>query len=490
MEYNRIEPFPALSDFSFPEIKALTDVWKEKKSELESNGAYRDFTKKLQREWAIETGIIERLYTWDRGVTEILIEHGIESTIIAHKGGIPQEEAEYIQRVINDHLGIVEGLFSYIKGEEPLSESFIRNLQAQFTEHQEYTIAIDTLGRSVNVPLIKGDYKSNLNNPRRSDGSTHIYCPPHLTKEEMESLVRIYREAEDKYSPELKAAWLHHRFTQIHPFQDGNGRVARTLASIVFLKAGLFPLVIRELDREEYITALEHADNGNLHPLVSLFARRQRDAILKAIGLEQQTQKNNHADQIISSALQVLRLKQSQAQLNISKVYDYSNKLFNFASNRFNKIALDLNLDLKDVTPKNSNSNYQAYSNSADDKSPNKHYFYNQIINIANHFDYYANLESYRSWVRINIITDKVFEYVVSFHGYGSKDVGILSASAFTCLKVPREEGGFEQGKIHPASIDLFQFNYAEAYESTESRFEDWLESSLAIAFAEWKKTL
>jgi len=34
----------------------------------------------------IETGIIERLYTWDRGVTEILIEQGIDATLIAHRG--------------------------------------------------------------------------------------------------------------------------------------------------------------------------------------------------------------------------------------------------------------------------------------------------------------------------------------------------------------------------------------------------------------------
>jgi hypothetical protein len=56
---------------------------------LEEDGAYKEFIKKLQREWAIETGIIERLYSWDRGVTEVLIEQGIEPSIIAHRGGSP-----------------------------------------------------------------------------------------------------------------------------------------------------------------------------------------------------------------------------------------------------------------------------------------------------------------------------------------------------------------------------------------------------------------
>ena len=136
MSYQRIQPFPDPTAFKFPELHALSSVWLEKKSELEGNGAFVDFVKKLQREWAIETGIIERLYTWDRGVTEILIEQGIESSIIAHKGGVTRDEAEHIQNVICDHLGIVEGLFSYVKGEEPLTEYFIRNLQAQFTDRK------------------------------------------------------------------------------------------------------------------------------------------------------------------------------------------------------------------------------------------------------------------------------------------------------------------------------------------------------------------
>ena len=44
----------------------------------------------------------------------------------------------------------------------------------------------------------------------------------------------------------MEAAWLHHRFVQIHPFQDGNGRIARALSTLIFVKAGWFPLVVRD----------------------------------------------------------------------------------------------------------------------------------------------------------------------------------------------------------------------------------------------------
>jgi len=489
MNYQRIQAFPDPHSYAFPELRALTSVWHERKVALEEDGAYKEFIKRLQREWAIETGIIERLYTWDRGVTEVLIEQGIESSIIAHRGGVSQRDAEHIQALINDHLGIVEGLFGYIKGEEPLTEHFIRGLQAQFTAHQDYTEAVTESGDLIRVPLQKGEYKTLPNNPRRPDGEVHAYCPPELTKEEMENLIRMYREAEGSHPPEVKSAWLHHRFTQIHPFQDGNGRVARALASLVFLREGLFPLVVRESDRKEYIGALETADAGDLGPLVALFARRQRDAVLKALGLEQQVQQSKYAEQIITSALELLRNRFSKEQKKVSVVYDHATKLFTRVEHKFRELASSLDPQLRVLTPPQ-RPTYHARSNSADNTSNQRHYFQRQIVDIANHFDYFANFERYRTWVRVTLTTDQDFDYVVSFHGYGPGETGILAASAFTYVKAPREEGGTEPVALHPAATDLFQFNYAETFATTEKRFADWLEGSMAIALAEWRRSL
>ena len=489
MSYQIIQPFPELNAFEFPELRALSSVWQERKMALEEDGAYKEFIKKLQREWAIETGIIERLYSWDRGVTEVLIEQGIDSSIIAHRGGVTQRDADHIKSLINDHLDIVEGLFGYIKGEEPLTEHFIRGLQAQFTAHQEYTEAVTVTGEVILVTLKKGEYKSLPNNPRRPDGEVHIYCPPERTKEEMEALIRMYREADATHSPEVKSAWLHHRFTQIHPFQDGNGRVARALASLVFLREGLFPLVLRESDRVQYISALEAADAGDLGPTITLFARRQRDAILKALGLEQQVQQSKYSDQIVESALQLLRSRYSQEQQKASVVYQFADALLDRVNLDFDKLVSSLNPQLRNLTPPGKNS-YQVRLNLANEASNKSHYFQRQIIDIARQHDYFANLERYRSWIRITFATEQEFDYVISIHGYGPGDSGILAVSAFTYIKAPREEGGTEPVALRPAATELFQFNYAESLETIQKRFGEWLDASIAIALAEWKRTL
>lgn len=489
MSYQSIQPFPELNAFEFPELRALSSVWQERKMALDEDGAYKEFIKKLQREWAIETGIIERLYSWDRGVTEVLIEQGIESSIIAHRGGVSQRDADHIQSLINDHLGIVEGLFGYIKGEEPLTEHFIRGLQAQFTAHQEYTEAVTATGEVIRVTLKRGEYKSLPNNPRRPDGEVHIYCPPERTKEEMEALIRMYREADVAHPPEIKSAWLHHRFTQIHPFQDGNGRVARALASLVFLREGLFPLVIREADREQYISAMEAADAGDLGPTITLFARRQRDSILKALGLEQQVQQSKYSDQIVESALQLLRSRYSQERQKASVVYEFADSLLEKVSLDFSKLVTSLDPQLRALTPPGKRA-YQVRSNSSYNSSNNSHYFQRQIIDIARQHEYFANLERYRSWIRITFATEQDFDYVISIHGYGPGDSGILAVSAFTYIKAPREDGGTEPVALRPAATELFQFNYAESLDTIQRRFGEWLEASIAIALAEWKRTL
>lgn len=488
--YKRISPLrEEEKKFGNSELQALARVWLERKGELVDAGEFKQFLRKLQREWAIETGIIERLYNWDRGVTEVLIEQGVDAAMIAHKGGLTRERAEHVNDVIRDQLSIIEGLFSYVKGEQPLTAHFIRGLQAQFTAHQETTEAVNEQGHIVHVRILRGEYKNLPNNPRRQDGSVHEYCPPELVAEEMDRLVDWYQAYEEEYPSEVVAAWLHHRFTQIHPFQDGNGRVARALASLVFLRKGMFPLVVRDSERNEYIGALEMADAGNLAPLVALFAKRQRDAILAAIGLEQQVQQQRYAEEVISSAITLLKDRFEAKNREIEGVYETAGSLHSRAQERLTELAEKLDEPLRDLTPPG-HEYYHANAKWAGEAEENSRYFYAQIIKAARQFDYYANLEAFRSWVRLAISTDEIFEFVVSFHGYGPGRKGVMVASAFTFQRIPTEEQGTEFVNVRPCVPDIFQFNYAESRESTEERFNDWLESASTIALTEWKKRL
>jgi len=54
----------------------------------------------------------------------------------------------------------------------------------------------------------------------------------------MEDFVAWHNEPATDRNPVLEAGICHYEFVRIHPFVDGNGRTARTLASLVLLRRG------------------------------------------------------------------------------------------------------------------------------------------------------------------------------------------------------------------------------------------------------------
>ena len=55
-------------------------------------------------------------------------------------------------------------------------------------------------------------------------------------------------------------AQIHHTFTVIHPFSEGNGRTSRAFMNVQFARAGLPPIYIKVEDKPDYIDALSRAD--------------------------------------------------------------------------------------------------------------------------------------------------------------------------------------------------------------------------------------
>ena len=264
----------ALQDMSNLAVK-----WRATQERLVQNGRLEPFMSRLKREWAIETGSIEGLYTLDRGVTQSLIEHGFRAELISH--GSHDTPRHIILSLLQDQQEALEGVFSFVRSQRRLSTSFIRQLHALLVNSQDATEGRDAQGRIAMVALIKGDWKRQPNFPVR-DGIVYAYCPPERTASEMDRLVALY-DLQTGVPPDIQAAWLHHRFTQIHPFQDGNGRVARAIGSLVLVKAGLFPFLVTPNERNEYLDALEAADAGSLADLAALVRKMQQRQYAPAV---------------------------------------------------------------------------------------------------------------------------------------------------------------------------------------------------------------
>lgn len=98
---------------------------------------------------------------------------------------------------------------------------------------------------------------------------------PHLPVDvgaSMYQLAEWFRESRGG-SGILRAAAAHAWLTHIHPFEDGNGRLARLLANIALAQAGLPPAIVKSSSqRGPYLDALRHSDDGgDILPLGGLF---------------------------------------------------------------------------------------------------------------------------------------------------------------------------------------------------------------------------
>jgi Fic family protein len=263
------------------ELRYLSEVWQDVQAQAENAEKLAALMERIKREWSIETGAIEGIYTLDSGTTETLIEHGLHASLIDRTA--TNLDPELLAQILQDQQGALDLVFSFVKSERPFSKGLVKEIHAALVRSQATYPGVDQFGNKFPVPLEPGRFKERPNNPVGRDGQVFEYCPPVHVEAEMDRLVEMFTKASESTPVEDLAAWLHHRFVLIHPFPDGNGRVARTLASMVFHKAGLFPVTVRRgEERERYISCLESADDGDLRALVRFFVMGQRQAIMQA----------------------------------------------------------------------------------------------------------------------------------------------------------------------------------------------------------------
>jgi Fic family protein len=459
-------------ELAAPELPALAAAWQKYREKLRDSDSLKHFNERLIREWAIETGIIENLYSIDRGVTQTLIEKGIEASLIPH--GSTDKPVERILPILKDQEEVVEGLFDFVAQQRELSTSYIKQLHQAFTRHQDTTTAVDGLGRVVDVALLRGEWKRLPNNPTRPDGNVHEYCPPEQVASELDRLIAMHKEHQQKrVPPEIEAAWLHHRFAQIHPFQDGNGRVVRALASLVFLRAGWFPLVVNRDERAEYIESLEKADQGDLAPLVKLFARIQNKAFNQALSLSEQViLAGDPLQQIIAAATERLKERKevSSGQFTISR------RLEEFTERKLSNEATKLCEALKSVdsaygaaVTRNIEQNVGAYALDAK--------------RIAREMGYQADTDTYHAWLQFDIVERHNSQIIVSFHSMGTEVLGLMAILAWIRLpnlvQLPT-----------PLTETPFQFSLQDDEEQVTQRLDKWLDDIVLVGLDLWRKQL
>ncbi len=214
----------------------------------------RTFWKKIRLDWNFNSNHIEG-NTLTYGETQLLL--------IFDKTTGDHELREYEE--MRAHDVAIHMIKEWAKDKSrDINEMDIRELNKTILVQAYWKDAVTPDGQSTRRQIKVGEYKEYPNSVRLKNGEIFEYVSPLETPQKMADLMNWYRN-NDIQHPLVLASQLHYDFIRVHPFDDGNGRVARLLVNYVLMKNDYPPIIVKTAEKEKYLTALNKADVGDLN---------------------------------------------------------------------------------------------------------------------------------------------------------------------------------------------------------------------------------
>ena len=202
-------------------------------------------TQKLQLEWNYHSNSIEG-NTLSKSETKSFILWGVTA-----KG---KPFRDYLE--MKGHNDALHQLYKIINNDLKITESLIQDF------HKMILVEPYTDG---DAEINPGKWKNRPNYLYSPTNERIDFAPPEDVPRLMNTLINWLNNHIDppkrrkkKYDlhPLLIAAGFHTQFINIHPFGDGNGRMARILTNLILMLCGYVPAIVKLDDRVDYYTAL------------------------------------------------------------------------------------------------------------------------------------------------------------------------------------------------------------------------------------------
>ena len=175
---------------------------------------------------------------------------------------IGEADFHHCEEMKASNVGLQMMLLESNETKQPLTQNFIRTLHRTLLR-EDYTV-YRTLpgGVQTSYTIHAGQYKTRPNSVITRYGDRFEYASPEETPALMTDLVDWYNEAEQNgdYTPIELAILFHYRYIRIHPFEDGNGRIARLLMNYILARHGYPMIVVRSRLKNQYLEALHESD--------------------------------------------------------------------------------------------------------------------------------------------------------------------------------------------------------------------------------------
>lgn len=243
--------------------------------------------------------------------------------------------------------------------EYPLTETFIRQLH-QTILREDYTVYRQLPGgQQTSYVVHAGVYKTRPNSVITRSGERFEYASPEETPALMTDLVSWYQEEEQKGELTLAelCALFHYRYIRIHPFEDGNGRIARLLVNFILTRHHYPMIVVKSADKENYLNALStcdgfvgtspsegaHADISKITPFVAYIEKCMERALTTCIkaakgqSIEEDDDFMKELKVLERQKKQDVAAEQSKAKFSADEVWNVLEFVFFPIAGEFNK---------------------------------------------------------------------------------------------------------------------------------------------------------
>lgn len=176
---------------------------------------------------------------------------------------------------ITGHNEAIKWVEDLVHQNVPITEYFIRQLH-QLVLKESYEVEAETpTGERTKKRIQVGSYKTTPNHVLTKTGEIFRFATPEETPSKMHDLIEWFRkkQTDTSLNPIVLAAEFHYKFIRIHPFDDGNGRIARILMNLILMQNGFPPVIIKTEDKASYFSVLQMADAGILEPFFEYIAK-------------------------------------------------------------------------------------------------------------------------------------------------------------------------------------------------------------------------
>lgn len=176
---------------------------------------------------------------------------------------------------ITGHHEAIKWVEDLVHQEVPITENFIRQLHQLLLKESYEVEAITPTGERTKKRIQVGSYKTTPNHVLTKTGEIFRFATPEETPSKMYDLIEWFRlkQTDTTLNPIILAAEFHYKFIRIHPFDDGNGRIARILMNLILMQNGFPPVIIKTEDKASYFSVLQMADAGILEPFFEYIAK-------------------------------------------------------------------------------------------------------------------------------------------------------------------------------------------------------------------------